>query len=81
MGWGVAGPYGAIAGGALEFLKTAYKQLEEEDKAFTQNLKSAYVTRGQIFDRQNLLKVQNADMTTQSGRDKVDFYIDLYKDA
>lgn len=51
VGWGVAGPYGAVAGGVLEFIKTAYKQLEEEDKAVMQNLKNAYVTRGQIFDR------------------------------
>lgn len=34
-----------------------------------------------MFDRRNLQRLQNVDMTTQAGRDKVDFYIDLYKDA
>lgn len=32
MGYSVAGPYGAVAGAALEFIKTTYKQLEEESK-------------------------------------------------
>lgn len=46
VGYSVAGPYGAVAGAALEFIKTTYKQLEEESKNVIQNLRGAYVTHG-----------------------------------
>lgn len=46
VGFSVAGPWGAVAGGALEFIKTAYKQLEEESKNVIQNLRGAYITHG-----------------------------------